>query len=202
MAQYRQRFTGVGFLFAVFTLMSAIPEAHAQSAGAPDAPPEAAAITGAPPASNDNLISAFIGLGYAYTSGGFGIGGRYQKVVAPKGVIKNGPIHDELGFEGGIDYYHYDFGVYGSDLTYNEIAIVFGGVWNFWLLEDKLALYPKLDIAYRVGSFSSSSGTPLNGYGGIWFQGTAGVVYRLSGLSLRAELGSGSLRVGAGFSFF
>jgi hypothetical protein len=205
MLQYRHRLTLGGFLFAMFVSLSAIPSAHAQSTGTPTALPEAAPTASAQRASNDNLISAFLGLGYAYIDSGFGVGARYQKIVAPNGVIKTGPVHDELGFEGGVDYYRYDFGhnfgAVADGLTYNEVAITFGAVWNFWLLDDKLALYPKLDLAYRIGSFSGNSGT-MTGYGGLWIQGTAGVVYRLSGVSLRAELGSGSLRLGAGFSFF
>ena len=168
------------------------------------APPPETTVTGGPDrASNNNLVSVFGELGYAYTDSGFGIGGRYQKVVARNAVIKSGPIHDEFGLEAGVDYYHYNFGFVGNSLSYNEIAIVLGSVWNFWLLDDKLALYPKIDVAYRIGSFSNDSGTTaLMGYGGIWIQGAAGVVYRLGGVSLRAELGSGSLRLGAGFSFF
>lgn len=201
MTQYRYKFTLVVVLSTILASMSAIPDAHAQSAGTPPAPPEAVAGASAQPASNDNLVSAFVGLGYAYSDNGFGIGGRYQKIVAPKGVIKNSPIHDEFGIEGGIDYYHYSFNFFNSGLTYNELAFVVGVTWNFWLLNDKLAVYPKIDLAYRIGSFSNGSTMPLTGYGGVWTQGTAGVVYRLSGVSLRAELGSGSLRVGAGFAF-
>jgi hypothetical protein len=179
-----------------------MPDAHAEPAGAPAAAPETASATSAQRASNDNLISAFLGLGYAYTGSGIGVGARYQKIVVPNGVLRDGPIHDEFGLEGGVDYYHYNFDYFtGSHIAYNEFAIAFGATWNFWLLDDKLALYPKLDLAYRIGSFSGNTGT-MAGYGGIWIQGTAGVVYRLSSVSLRAELGSGSLRVGAGFSFF
>jgi hypothetical protein len=196
------------FLVGLFVSTIATSDAHAQSSepsASPPSPPEAEPFANDERASNDNLVSAFLALGYAYSGSGFGFGFRYQDVVVPDGIIKNGRIHDELGLEGGIDYYRYNFGYgigpYDNTVTYNEFAVTFGAAWNFWLLDDRLALYPKLDMSYRIGSFATSTGD-MSGYGGLWIQGTAGAVYRLSGVSLRAELGSGSLRLGAGFSFF
>lgn len=159
----------------------------------------------APRSTGNGLVSAFLGLGYAYSDSGFGVGARYQKVVAPIGVIKQGPVHDEVALEGGFDYFHYSFGYrlgsFSQSWTYNEVAFTFGAAWNFWMLEDKLALYPKLDLSYRIGSVSGDIGS-MSGYGGLWFQATGGVMYRTGNVTLRAELGSGSLRLGAGLAFF
>lgn len=102
-------------------------------------------------------------------------------------------------------YFHYSFGYrlgsFSESWTYNEVAFTFGAAWNFWMLEDKLALYPKLDLSYRIGSVSGDIGS-MAGYGGMWIQGTGGVMYRTGNVTLRAELGSGSLRLGAGLTFF
>lgn len=202
----------------VITLTSASPSANAgpvapATASGDEQPEEpslvpqdeAAAPTPLARATGDGLVSAFLGLGYAYSDSGFGFGMRYQKVVVPIGVIKKGPVHDELGLEGGFDYFHYRFGyrfgTISNSWTYNEVALTFGASWNFWMLEDKLALYPKIDLSYRIGSVSGDSGS-MSGYGGLWIQGTGGVMYRTGNVSLRAELGSGSLRLGAGVSFF
>lgn len=169
------------------------------------APKELQAPVGAARASADGLVSAFLALGYAYSDSGFGMGMRYQRIVAPVGVIKSDTTHDEIGIEGGLDYYRYNFryafGPISDSIVYNEVAITVGATWNFWFLKEKLSLYPKIDLSYRVGNFSGESGA-MSGYGGIWIQGAAGVIYRTSGVSLRAELGSGSLHLGAGFSFF
>ncbi len=159
--------------------------------GALDAEPVAAA-DGA--AGMDNVFSAFGLLSYWYAESGLGVGARYQKTLVPQGVLRLPTVHDDIGIEGGVDYAHYSFFGY----SYNEIAVLVGGVWNFWFLDDRLALYPKIDMGYRFGSWASSS---LGGYGGIVLQGSAGVAYRVAPFTLRAEAGSGSLRLGAGFAF-
>jgi hypothetical protein len=164
----------------------------------------AAAATAASGPTMDNTISVWGILGYQYSAGsGFGLGARYQKVVVPEGFLHltNG-IKDELGIEGGIDYLHYSWDFYGYGWSYNEFNVVAGVTWNFWL-NPKLALYPKLDLGFGFGSWSSdlTGDTEPSGYGGIYFAGSAGIVYKLDRLLLRAEVGSGSLRAGVAFGF-
>lgn len=142
----------------------------------------------------DDVVSAFGLLSYWYAESGLGVGARYQNTIAPGGVLRLPTVHDDVGLELGVDAIHYSF--FGA--TYNEIAFLVGGVWNFWFADDRLALYPKLDLGYRVGSWSASR---LGGYGGLVFQGSVGLAYRVSRVALRAEAGSGSLRLGAGFAF-
>jgi hypothetical protein len=73
-------------------------------------------------------------------------------------------------------------------------------VWNFWL-SDQLVLYPKIDLGYRFGTWSTNSGfSSPTGYGGIVLQGAAGIAYKLDRVTLRAEAGSGTLRLGVGFA--
>lgn len=166
----------------------------------PAAPPPAAGAVDVEPASTggaahmNNQFSAFGLLSYWYAESGLGVGARYQKSLVPAGVLRLPTVHDDIGLEGGVDYAHYSFFGY----SYNEVAVVVGAVWNFWLLDDRLALYPKIDMGYRFGSWA---GTSLGGYGGIVLQGAAGIAYRLSPVTLRAEAGSGTLRLGAGFVF-
>lgn len=187
---------------AVANAQPAEPPAAAPEPAAPEEP--VATTQSAARATGNGLVSAFLAVGYAYSDSGFGVGARYQHVIAPEGLLKEGPTHDEVVVEGGIDYYRYNFGynfgTVANSVTYNEVALTVGVAWNFWMLNEKLALYPKLDLSYRMGSFSSDDGT-MSGYGGAWIQGTGGLVYRTSGVSLRAKLGSGSLRLGAGFTF-
>jgi len=168
---------------------------------APAATP--AASTKAESSTMDNNISVWGILGYRYSAGtGWGLGARYQKVVVPEGFLHltNG-IKDELGVEGGIDYTSYSWDFYGYGWTYNEFDILVGVTWNFWL-NPKLCVYPKLDLGFGFGSWSSDfTGSNPSGYGGVYFQGAAGIVYKLSRVSLRAEVGSGSLRAGVSFAF-
>jgi hypothetical protein len=148
----------------------------------------------------DNTISAFGLLSYWYAESGFGLGARYQRTVHKEGVLKLPTVKDDFGIEGGIDFVHYSFGFGPVTWTLNEYAIVVGGVWNFWL-SDQLALYPKVDLGYRIVSWSTNTGfSNPTGYGGIILQGAAGVCYKLDRLTLRAEAGSGTLRLGVGFT--
>lgn len=151
-----------------------------------------------PPVGMNNVVSGFGLLSYWYAESGIGVGVRYQKTIVPRGLLRVGNVRDDFGLEGGVDYFHYSFSGLAYEGSYNEIAILAGGVWNFWFLDGKLALYPKIDLGYRFGSWSASS---LGGYGGFIVQGSGGVIYRLARLTLRAEAGSGSLRLGAGFVF-
>jgi hypothetical protein len=149
----------------------------------------------------DNTISAFGLFSYWYANTGIGVGARYQKTIVPAGVLHLSNVHDDIGLEGGIDYYHYSFSSIGYDWSYNEAAILVGAVWNFWFLNDRLALYPKIDVGFRFGSWSTNAGVENpGGYGGLVIQGAAGIAYRLNVVTLRAEAGSGSVRLGVGFA--
>jgi len=170
------------------------------------APEPATTVTASPStASMDNTISAFGLLGYAYSVTGFGLGARFQKTLVPGGFLRSDKVHDDFGIDVGLDYNHFSFdcGVAGVDCgwSYNEFVVLAGAVWNFWLLDGKLALYPKVDLGFAFGSVSTPTGVSSSGYGGLVVQGAGGAVYKVSGIALRAELGSRSLRLGAGFAF-
>src|ERR1019366_5559731 len=156
------------------SLVLLAPAAFAQSA-LPPPPPAAPAPSPAPAAPDQpqapapggtmhGMTSAFLGIGYGYGfSTGLGVGARFEWVFLPDGALKlrNG-MHDEIGVEAGFDYFHagYDAGTFGGEKvtwSYNEFTPVVGIVWNFWLT-DKLALYPKIDLGYRIASWSESVG--------------------------------------------
>lgn len=191
-------------------LFAAAP-AQAQTKKAAAAPAAKALAPAAPTMDNQISVWGILGYGFGYDLG-YGLGARYQKIVVPadKSVLKlqNG-IRDEIGIEGGVDFTHYsyDYGFFGDSYnwSYNEFSIVVGGVWNFWL-NDKLAVYPKIDLGFGFGSVSVDiPGVDSNDLdtdeGGLIFQGAVGAVYRLDRLNLRAELGNHYLRLGAGFTF-
>jgi hypothetical protein len=164
-------------------------------------------------ASMDGDASGWGLLGYGYGAGqGFGVGARYQKVIVPQGILHTSRVRDEIGLEFGADVVHYNFNLYAynygygygyaNSWTYNEVAPVLGLTWNFWF-SDRLALYPKVDLGYRFGSWSDNNAGVVSpsGYGGPLLEGAAGVVYRLDRVALRAEAGSYGLRLGVGFAF-
>jgi hypothetical protein len=154
--------------------------------------------------SADNMLSAFGILGYGYShASGVGVGARFQKTIISDVVFKDhAKIKDDFGIDFGIDYLHYSFDNFGYDYGYNEFVLLAGGVWNVWL-NDNFAVYPKIDLGYRFGSGSVEVLGVTYDAADDEFVGqvSAGVLYKVFPVILRAELGSWSLRLGAGFQF-
>jgi hypothetical protein len=151
-------------------------------------------------------LSAFAGVGYGWGLGvGFGLGARFQYDFLPKGVLHlPHNMHDEMGIEAGVDFFHVSSSYLGGyNENYNEITPLVGWVWNFWLT-DKLAVYPKIDVGYRIGLYSYTDGAGKtvtvnnNDVFPLYFQGAAGVVYKIGPVALRGEVGWEALRIGAG----
>jgi hypothetical protein len=139
---------------------------------------------------------------------GVGLGGRLMLPIVPEGFLRHPRIKDELTLELGADFVHYSDrvaypGYPAVDYAWNGFLPVVGATWNFWLTPE-LALYPKVDVGYWFGWYSGWSapyGYGHPGWGGSFLQGALGVIYRLPSVALRLELGSGLLRIGAGFPF-
>ncbi len=149
----------------------------------------------------DLSLWGLAGYGYYGDGAGFGLGGRYQVVVAPQGLLHSPRIRDEIGLEFGLDWVHYSWNYYGYGWTYNEISPVVGATWNFWL-NPQLALYPKIDVGFRFGSWSTTNypyGHP-GGYGGAAIEGAVGLVYQFDPrVALRVEAGTYAFRLGVAF---
>ncbi len=138
---------------------------------------------------------------------GIGIGGRVMFPLVPEGLLHHPRIRDELTLEVGADFVHYEdrVGFYPTyvDYSWNGFLAVAGGTWNFWLTPD-LAVYPKIDLGWWFGWYSGWDdryGYGRGSFDGLFLQGAVGVVYRLRTVSLRAEAGSGLLRLGVGFAY-
>lgn len=147
-------------------------------------------------------VTAWGILGFGYgASTGFGIGGRYAYPLTHESVIKNQSFQDRFVLEAGLDlvFASYDFvGVNGGVTVIDPVV---GLMWDFWL-NDKLALYPKIDLGYRIYSWSGT----LSGFNGLLsnqfeFGASAGVIYKLDSINLRAELGNLGLKAGVMFPF-
>ena len=118
-------------------------------------------------------------------------------------------IRDNWDLEFGADLLHwsYDFGVPGQlvQLQLDGGASVVGVMWNLWFTRN-FAIYPKLELGYAFGWFSdwnNGSGANQPAYGGFFIAGDAGALYKLdNGLTLRAEVGSDGLKLGAGWLLF
>ena len=107
-------------------------------------------------------VSVFGAVGYSYGfAAAYGAGVRFQWILVPKGFLKRLPkrMHDEFGIEPGIDFFHAGYSVSGGGFSeswdYNEYTPLVGALWNIWLNEN-LAVYPKIDIGYRIASWSET----------------------------------------------
>jgi hypothetical protein len=149
----------------------------------------------------NQAISALGSLGYAYSAGtGFGLSGRYQFTVSPDGVLDTPSVHDDFGVEAAVDYQHYNWGYAGYDWSYNEFGLSGSAVWNLWFSE-RFAAYPRLGLGFAFGTWSSNRNlSHPRGYGGLYLVGGAGVLYELEALTLRAEVSSAALHLGAAIS--
>jgi len=131
-------------------------------------------------------------------------------VMFPLGIsplLRNTGVRDNFALEVGADLLHwsYDYGVPGFGFSYNwiEVLPLVGIMWNLWL-SDNFALYPKVDLGYAFGWMSGwNNPGPRPTYGGFFISGDVGAMYKLASnnLVLRAEAGSSSLKLGAGWLF-
>ena len=156
-------------------------------------------------------ISVFGAVGYSYGfAAAVGVGARFQWVLVPQGFLqrRHAKMHDELALEPGFDYFHAGYsvgaGAYNVSWGYDEFTPLVGVVWNVWL-NDNVAVYPKVDVGYRIASWSESvngatTATVHADLFPVYFQGAVGIVYRLGIVSLRAEAGWEALRGGIALS--
>jgi hypothetical protein len=169
------------------------------AAPAPMAPVQAAS-TGTMPTTGFTLWG---GVGYF---GLYGIGASYMMPVAD-GVLNHPTIRDRFELEFGATYLRRSYGylTYG-DYTWNEVVPVVGVAWMVWL-KSNLAVYPKLDVGYAFGWLSGFdycnglAGCSNPSYGGVFVNGSVGVMYNIGSVVLRGEAGNELLKGGVGFLF-
>jgi len=151
-------------------------------------------------APNTTGLSAWGILGYA---GSLGVGGRYMLPIMDQGFLKHPTIRDRLALEFGLDFLHRSYSDWGVDYGWSEFRPTVGAAWTVWLNQD-LAVYPKLDLGYEIGWLSGWTDVPgvsRPGYNAFYWEVLGGVMYKLGGVTLRAELGSVGLKAGVGFGF-
>jgi hypothetical protein len=139
------------------------------------------------------------GVGYW---GLYGIGASYMMPVA-NGVLKHPTIRDQFMIEFGADYLRRSYGwITGSNYTWNEIVPMVGVAWMVWLKQN-LAVYPKADVGYALGWLSGfdCNGCSEPSYGGVFINGSVGVLYDLGSVVLRGELGNELAKGGVAFLF-
>lgn len=140
---------------------------------------------------------------------GYGAGFRLTAPIVPQGVL-HARVRDEFVLEFGADFLHYEErfwygpGGYYYGYSWNGVLAEAGLAWNFWFTP-QFALYPKIDLGWRFGSYSRWDGR-YGGYyddfDGVFLQLAGGLIYRFpSRFDLRVELGTGLARIGIGIPF-
>jgi hypothetical protein len=188
-------------LLAALLVLAAAP-----AAAAPERAAQGGSRSSAPGRGSESL--SFWGVVDPGPIDGVGIGGRFTLPLESNGVLRHPRVKDEFTLEIGADFVHYSDtvgvpGIYTVDYSWNGFLAVVGGTWNFWFTP-RFALYPKLDVGYLFGWYSAEDDFgPYDAYefDGVFVQGALGLIYRFQTMSLRAELGSGLLRLGVGFAF-
>jgi hypothetical protein len=164
-----------------------------------NAPGPSASLTAAAPALSMRGASVWGILPW----GGIGAGARFTMQLRIPPLLRNTSIRDNFSLEFGADILRWTYGqdtLFSSSYTWTEVLPVVGMSWNLWF-NDALALYPKLESGYAFGWLSNTAYGSA-GYGGVFVNGAAGLLYKLeSGLTLRAEAGYSGLKVGAGWLF-
>jgi hypothetical protein len=135
--------------------------------------------------------------------GMYGVGARFMFPVGPS-LLKLSSIRDQLAVEFGVDYLRESYSDFGN-YSWSEILPVAGVMWQFWLLPN-LAVYPKVDLGYAIGWFSGFDcggyyGCSEPSYGGFFWDISAGVMYTLGKVALRAEIGNELVKGGVAFLF-
>ncbi len=160
----------------------------------------------------DNSVTVLGILGYSYYfANAYGVGVRYQKVLAPN--LLRAQIRDDLSLEAGLDVTHSSWSYadwwsgYNTTFSYTGVSPVVGLVWNFWL-NDKISLYPKADLGWEFGTFKAQSADPYwnsafywnsHAYGGAYLDLAGGLAVKLEKVSLRLQAGIHGLYAGVGF---
>jgi hypothetical protein len=194
----------LGLIASVALLLEA-PAVLAQDPGAPATAPTPVETVPAPAMGSlpSTGPSVWGGLGYF---GLYGLGASYMMPVAD-GVLKHPTIRDRFVLEFGVNYLRRSYGYLGlGDYTWNEVVPTAGVAWMVWLKQN-LAVYPKVDVGYAFGWLSgfdycngvSNCSNPS--YGGIFVNGSVGVVYTTGSIALRAEAGNELLKGGIGFLY-
>lgn len=152
-----------------------------------------------------NQLSIYGIASYYWTGTGLGLGARYELPIVPEGLLGSPSVRDDLSLDFGVDYLHESWGsvsnwdpyrgYYYTDLSFNAIIPTVGVLWNF-RLTPKFTVYPKLDLGYAIMWWSSDVYYGNPHASALFLQGVAGATYKFDRLSLRAELGSGMLKLG------
>lgn len=135
---------------------------------------------------------------------GVGIGARYMVPMFRRSFLDPaGGVTDRLAVEFGADALSVETDLGFHTYRENELRPTLGALWLLQL-DPHWSIYPKLDLGYSIGwtsGWDDRWGRGPDGPNHLVVDVAAGVFYKLGGASIRAELGSMGLKLGAGFGF-
>ena len=191
-----------------FMTTSLLTLALATSAGAQTGAPPPAALPPAPapvvetstrPGITGPALSGFSVMAQVVWDG-YGVGARYMFPIGIPSLLSRTKFKDSWALEAGLDWIRRGQDYVGGDYHYDQVVPTFGMMWTLWL-NDQFAVYPKIDAGYAIGVHNSISNCYGCSIGGVWVEGAAGLLYKLSSITLRAELGDYGLKGGVSWLF-
>lgn len=137
-------------------------------------------------------VGPVIGLG---NLGGANVsfGGRFEHAFKELPNLGNGI----LGIQVGVNYYHWSYGVFGTDYGITYIPVVVTANYHFRLDNRKIDPFLGLGFGYQRVSWSNCPGCGFANAG--YFVGRAGIRYFFSpSMALYADAGAGDAAVNVG----
>jgi hypothetical protein len=131
---------------------------------------------------------------------GVGVGARYMIPLGIPALLTRTRLHDSWALELGADFLHRsaDFGT--VNYSYNQAIPSVGMMWIVWLRDD-FAVYPKAEAGYAIGFGNSYNDCVGCSVSNIYAEGAAGLLYKVSQLTLRAEIGNYGAKGGIAWLF-
>jgi hypothetical protein len=134
-----------------------------------------------------SMLSFFVELPY-YGGFGIGAGARYTLPLLKNGFIST--LNDSIELEFGADGW---FAFYG----FVAVGIPVEGRWTFHITPE-FSAYGKVGVGLGVAAITYANGSP---YFYVYPSVNAGVLYKLGGIYLRAEVGVPALKLGIAIPF-
>ncbi len=164
-------------------------EEGGQSTGGESVVRKPGGLMDASPQERPHMLSFFLELPYYGYGFGLGLGARYTLPIVKDGFIPT--LNDSVELEFGLDTW-FAFG------GWFNFAVPIEGRWTFHITPE-FSAYGKVGVGLG-GVVYTGNGFGYSGF--LWYPSVnLGILYKLGGVYLRAEVGAPALKVGIAIPF-